>query len=136
MSKITSSSPCPCHSKKSYGECCEPFHKKSLHAPTAEALMRARYSAYALGEIDYLIITLPLMDRKNFDRKSALLWSEQSEWQGLEILSSKESSTGDKATVEFIAKYKIQDEEIKHHEIGKFQKASGRWFFLDGKVVE
>ena len=67
MSDITSSSPCPCYSNKSYGDCCEPFHKKALHAPTAEALMRARYSAYALGEIDYLIITLPLMDRKNFD---------------------------------------------------------------------
>lgn len=136
MSNITSSSPCPCYSDKSYGECCEPFHKKALHAPTAEALMRARYSAYALGEIDYLIITLPLMDRKNFDRKSAKLWSEQSEWQGLEILSSKESTNGDKATVEFVAKYKIQDEEIKHHEIGKFQKSGDRWFFLDGKVVE
>ncbi len=138
MQKLDSTSPCPCSIDNVYGECCEPFHKRSKHAPTAEALMRSRYSAYALGEIEYLITTLPLMDRKKFDRRSAQVWSEQSEWQGLEIISAKESGSGDKAkaTVEFIAKYKIQDEEIKHHEIGFFQKAGDRWFFLDGKVVE
>ena len=136
MSTISSDTTCPCSSQKTYGDCCEPFHTRSKHAPTAETLMRSRYSAYALGEIDFLITTLPLMDRKKFDRRSAQIWSEQSEWQGLEILQTKESGKGDKATVEFIAKYKIQDEEIKHHEIGMFQKSGDRWFFLDGKVVE
>lgn len=136
MPTISSETKCPCSSDKNYGDCCEPFHKRSKHAPTAEALMRSRYSAYALGEIEYLITTLPLMDRKKFDRRSAQVWSEQSEWQGLEILATKESGKGDKATVEFIAKYKIQDEEIKHHELGMFQKAGDRWFFLDGKVIE
>lgn len=74
------------------------------------------------------------MDRKKFDRQSAKAWSEQSEWIGLEILKAEEK--GDRGTVDFIAKYKIQGEEIKHHEIGKFQRVGDRWFFLDGKVVE
>ena len=46
---------CPCGSGKCYGECCEPVIKGSIKAPTAESLMRARYSSYVKHEIDSII---------------------------------------------------------------------------------
>src|SRR5678816_980837 len=49
---------CPCHSKKRYADCCGPLHKGTRPAATPEELMRSRYSAFALGEVDYLAKTL------------------------------------------------------------------------------
>lgn len=127
---------CPCSSNKPYTECCEPFIQGKAHAPTAETLMRSRYTAYALGEIEYLPKTLPLLDRKNFDRRGAKEWSKQGEWIGLEILKSEETHNGTKGKVEFKAKFKIGEEELEHHEISRFEKQMGRWFLLDGKIIE
>ena len=54
-----SSEPCPCLSGMSYESCCEPLHREKQRAATAEQLMRSRYSAFALAEVDYLIATHP-----------------------------------------------------------------------------
>ena len=51
------SRPCPCTSKKPYDRCCGPFHGGTAAPETAEQLMRSRFSAYALGKVDYLIAT-------------------------------------------------------------------------------
>ena len=48
---------CPCSSGLQYDACCGPFHKKSQQLPDATSLMRSRYSAYALGNIEYIIDT-------------------------------------------------------------------------------
>lgn len=127
---------CPCNEEKKYNECCFRYHSGSENAPNAETLMRARYSAYALSNIDFLIKTIPLLQRKTFDRKSTKDWSSNSTWLGLEILSFKESHGGNKATVEFKAQYRVGDEEHVHHELSKFEKTHGRWFFVDGKLLE
>jgi SEC-C motif domain protein len=127
---------CPCTSGKQYLECCGIYHQGKDRPPTAEALMRSRYSAYAVGEIEYLLKTIPLLERKHFDLKAAKQWSSESEWTGLEILSTKESSDGTKATIEFKARFKVQEEEHEHAERAYFQKTQGRWFFLDGKILE
>ncbi len=129
-------SECPCNPEKSYEECCKPFHEGKEHAPSAEALMRARYSAYALGEIDYLLRSIPLIERKKFDRRSAKQWSQSADWKGLEICSVDEKAQGTRAKIEFIARFEHDGEEHKHHEVGSFEKVRDRWFFLDGKVVE
>ena len=51
------SDPCPCGSGRAYPACCGPYLDQSLPAPTAEALMRARYTAYTLKREDYLLAT-------------------------------------------------------------------------------
>jgi SEC-C motif-containing protein len=99
-------------------------------------MMRARYSAYALGEIDYLVRSIPLLDRKAFDRRGAKQWSQSAEWKGLDIRSITEKANGTRATIEFVATFVIEGEEHAHHEIASFQKVNERWFFLDGKAVE
>ena len=50
--------PCPCDSGQTYVQCCGPWHQGlglGVFAPTPEALMRSRYSAYVLGLVDYLL---------------------------------------------------------------------------------
>jgi SEC-C motif domain protein len=48
---------CPCCSGLTYQNCCKPFHNGGLTAPTPEALMRSRYTAYCRGLVDYIIKT-------------------------------------------------------------------------------
>lgn len=127
---------CPCGSSREYEECCQPFHKGAAQAPSAEALMRARYSAYVLGEIDYLVRSIPLLERKKFDRRSAKLWSQSAEWKGLEVRSVTEKANGTRAVIEFVARFAAEGEDHAHHEIASFEKVNDRWYFLDGKLVE
>ena len=60
--------PCPCGSEKEYAECCQPLIKGERSADTAEALMRSRYTAYALQDIDYLESTLHGAELRDFDK--------------------------------------------------------------------
>ena len=127
---------CPCGSNNSYSECCEPFLSGTGKAPTAEALMRARYSAYAAANIDFVEQTIHPKSREDFNRESARKWAEESQWQGLEILNAISGKEEDaEGTVEFIATYSQKDEPIKHHEIATFKKEDGTWFFVDGRMV-
>ena len=126
---------CPCGLPNNYENCCYVYHSTKTHAPDAETMMRARYSAYVFCEIDYLIKTIPLLHRKSFDRKSTKHWSQNAQWLGLEIVSSKETHGGEKAQVEFKAKYIFENEQQLHHERSTFEKIQGRWFFVDAKML-
>ena len=48
---------CPCLSGDTYGACCGRYHSGAATAPTAEALMRSRYSAFAVGAV-FLVSTV------------------------------------------------------------------------------
>jgi SEC-C motif-containing protein len=69
---------CPCGSGRPYTECCEPYILGKAKAPTAEALMRSRYSAYVEHAIDYIINTCVHREEDKIDYKSTRDWSEQS----------------------------------------------------------
>jgi SEC-C motif-containing protein len=126
---------CPCGSGKAFSECCEPIISGASSAPTAEALMRARYSAYATAKIDFVEQTIHSSTRKDFNRESALKWAEQSQWHGLEILHVAKGKEEDAdGSVEFIASYSQGDEKIEHHEIATFRKEAGAWTFVDGRM--
>mgnify|MGYP000423240312 CR=1 FL=1 len=133
--KIPPDTECPCKSGSTFAQCCGLYIGSKVNAPTAEALMRTRYSAYVLGDMDYLIRTIPLHHRKAFDRRSALAWSTNAEWLGLEVLSAKEYEAGKKGRVEFKAKFIMGGEEQIHHEIALFENVQSRWFFVDSKML-
>jgi len=123
---------CPCLSTKSYADCCEPYISGKRLAPTPEALMRARYSAYVKVEMPFLKDTLAPESRTSYSEKDAREWAQNSEWLGLKITEAK----GD--TVEFVVKYKPDKDKadakvLEHHEISKFKKTGDRWFFVDGQ---
>lgn len=126
---------CPCGSNLTYSECCEPIIKGTRVAKTAEELMRSRYSAYAKREVDYLYTSLHPKARENYDAKSTRDWANSTEWQNLEIVTTEKGTAKDEeGTVEFIASYKENGTDKKHHEVSLFKKENGVWYFVDGRL--
>lgn len=128
---------CPCGSKQRYGKCCEPYHKGKEFAKTAEALMRARYSAYVKAEINFLKETLhpDPSEEEEFDEDQTRQWAESSKWLGLEIDSIKDGlEDDDYGMVEFTASYESDGQRLDHHERAYFEKVDERWYFVEGKV--
>jgi SEC-C motif domain protein len=117
---------CPCGSQKNYSECCEPFIAGKAVAPTPEALMRSRYTAYVKVAAPYLRDTLAPESRHDFNEKEVHDWAKNSEWLGLEIIKAEGN------TVEFTAKYRTQGKVLEHHEVSTFRKEKDRWYFVDG----
>jgi len=94
--------------------------------------MRSRYTAYATGNVDYIIDTHDPDRRGEVDRKNTELWSKHSEWIGLEIVSTDKGQPEDEVgTVEFVARYKIKGVKVEHRERALFRKQGSRWLFLD-----
>ena len=99
--------------------------------------MRARYSAFATGRVEYILNTVHPDKRDGHDTESTRAWATESEWLGLEIVDTHGGqSSDDEGTVEFIARYRTGDGElVSHHEISRFQRVDGTWFFHDGEPV-
>jgi len=124
---------CPCGSNESYEKCCAPFHKGVKNAPTAEKLMRARYSAFAVGAMDYVEKTHHKKTRADLDMEGVSQWALNSEWLGLEILKTEEGQANDtEGKVEFRCQFKYNNQLQVHHEYSSFEKVGDEWFFVDG----
>lgn len=128
--------PCPCGSKRTYTECCGPVIDGSRAAATAEELMRSRYSAYAMKEIDFLRTSLHPDQQSGFDEKSTREWAERSEWHSLAIIATSDGRAEDAdGRVEFMATFTDGGTRREHHERASFRKEDGRWYFVDGEVL-
>ncbi len=126
---------CPCNSGKTYGECCEAILSGERKAVTAEELMRARYSAYAVGKVKFLYESSGPEVRAEFDEKTTKEWSESATWQGMEILATeKGGADDDEGYVSFVAHYTANDQVCEHRELSYFKKIDGEWRFIDGKI--
>ena len=125
---------CPCGSRQPLDDCCGRFFE-DLSAPTALALMRARYTAYVNGNIDFIYATQQSSESDPTDREATEKWSRESEWLGLEIVSTSGGEGGsDTGTVEFVARYKQEGEEHSHHEEANFERRGGAWMLIEGKL--
>ena len=120
--------PCLCGSGKPPADCCATYHE-GMAAPTAEALMRSRYVAYALGLEPYLLATWHPSTRPA-DLK---LDEEPPRWLGLTI-KRHELQDEDHAIVEFVARYKIGGRAYRLHETSRFVRENGRWFYKIGRA--
>lgn len=125
---------CPCGSSRPYSDCCEPLITGKRTAETAEQMMRSRYSAYSRVEIDYIYETTHPDHRADYDPDGTRKWAEESEWEGLEIVSTKDGGSKDeRGEVEFVARFCEQGVLKSHHEIADFRKLDGKWYFTDGR---
>lgn len=119
---------CPCCSGNNYSDCCEPYHKKIKNAPTAEALMRSRYSAFAIPNGLYLMNTTLPAKRKYHDIDDLQEWGEINQWIKLEIVDTPASNK-----VEFKAYYiDVDGQEQMQQELSVFQKMGDKWFYVSG----
>jgi SEC-C motif-containing protein len=129
---------CYCGSDLEFEDCCQPFLNGIKKPQTAEELMRSRYSAYVTANVDYLLRTVHPSTRKFHERESIEKWAKSSRWQKLEVIATTEGNAKDKkGMVEFKAYYLDEDQQLQiHHEHSNFLKELGKWFFVDGKVIE
>jgi SEC-C motif domain protein len=127
-----SSSACPCGSALAYAACCGRLHAGPgrLQAPSPEALMRSRYSAFVLGLTDYLL------DTWHPDTRPASLEPDPPglKWLGLEVRRHA-LQDADHGTVEFVARSKLGGRAHRLHEISRFVREGGRWFYRDGDIA-
>ena len=122
---------CPCGSGIALDDCCGKWHQ-GQPAPSAERLMRSRYSAYTLSLIDYLVATTLPAQQAALDRDSMRAWSLGSTWLGLEVEGSELIDTH--AFVTFTARWHDSDGEHRHRERSAFVQQAGRWYFIDPTV--
>lgn len=128
---------CPCTSGEDYSACCEPIVTQQQPAKTAEALMRSRYTAYALGKMDWIFESQSPEGRKFLDQKATEEWSKRADWKGMEVLEVQQGGENDdEGLVDFKAHYELGGEDIEHHEIASFRKEDGVWYFVDGVEVK
>ncbi len=131
------SSQCPCGLESDYESCCERYHLGAAIAPTAEVLMRSRYSAYVRGHVDYLVSsTHPSARTKNL-ADAYRQTSDSIQWIGLEVYSTSQGGEGDQTgKVEFKATYLHSGDSAVHHEHSRFKRHSGKWHYFDGVVSD
>jgi SEC-C motif domain protein len=128
---------CPCTSSKDYAACCEPIITQQQKAKTAEQLMRSRYSAYALGHLDWIVESQSPEGRHLVDRDATEQWSRRSKWHKLEVLNCEQGGPADaEGFVDFKAYYALGGEDITHHEVAHFRQVDGTWYFVDGLEVK
>lgn len=125
---MNSSILCYCGSAIFFQDCCQKYIDGREKAPTALALMKSRYSAYATHQADYLWDTTHSSQRQYYSKTEILNWATANEWQKLEIISSTENTVAFKAY--FLDKNKVNQ---IHYEFSTFKKESGSWFYVDGK---
>ena len=124
----TASSLCPCGSGLAFDECCGPVVRNERTADTAEELMRSRYTAYALGDVDHVFRSWHPATRPD-----GLDQLPRTQWLGLEVLEVEDGGPGDDyGIVEFRARYAGG----ALHERSRFTRRAGRWLYLDGETTE
>ncbi|GMA19035.1 hypothetical protein MM440_04340 [Arsenicicoccus piscis] len=130
---------CPCGSGRPLSVCCRPIHLGQREAATPEELMRSRYTAFALGDADYLL--------RSWDPLAApgdLRLDHEREWVGLRVLRSAGGAAGlagaggsagrddDTGVVEYQADSVVAGRRHRLHEIARFRRHHGRWVYVDG----
>ncbi|WP_217283614.1 YchJ family protein [Pseudaquabacterium terrae] len=119
--------PCPCGRPADYAHCCGRWHGGALRlqAPDAESLMRSRYSAFVRSDAAYLLDTW-----HPSTRPSTLALEPGLRWLGLEV--KRHRPDGDaRAIVEFVARSKQGGRAHRLHELSRFVREDGRWFYVD-----
>ncbi len=129
---LSADAPCPCGLPATYGECCGRFHSAVAAAPTAELLMRSRYSAFVVHDAEYLLRTW-----HPGTRPAHLELDRAMHWKGLEILQTIDGSPfHSSGTVTFRARYRHHGKRGELHERSRFERQDGAWVYVDGTFVD
>lgn len=134
---------CPCGTQKHYTDCCKPYLDGLALAPTAEALMRSRYTAYSKNNLNYLIHTQHPTTRKKTDPTTLQQTFETTRWVSLTILKTQQGQPHHKrGIVEFIATHQEKSRNLKQqptltqlHERSRFIQENQHWFYVDGDLL-
>ena len=119
---------CPCGSGALLKQCCGPYIEGVALPPTPEALMRSRYTAYVLANIDYIRDTSYGEALTAFSYEDSLDWAENASWKGLEVTDSS-LVDANRATVEFSVLFVQSGLEKRLEEKSRFLRVEERWYY-------
>lgn len=91
--------------------------------------MRSRYTAFTIGDADYLERTWHPRTRPG-----SVTLDPDVTWEGLEVLDTE--TDGDAGTVAFRARWRDGDERGVLAERSTFARRAQRWFYVDGDIGE
>jgi SEC-C motif-containing protein len=118
---------CPCTSGLAFGECCGRWLVGDAGAPTAQQLMRSRFTAFAVGDAGYLLATW-----HPSSRPVDLELDPTIGWLRLDVERTERGGPLDReGIVEFTAFYRHDGERASQHEVSRFVREAGRWFYVD-----
>ena len=119
---------CFCRNNESFERCCKPFIERVVLPESANQLMRSRYSAYCVKNINFLYDTTDPIKRFLTSKSAIKKWANKTEWQRLKIVRSEYD------LVEFKAFYKeVGSEKIHlHHEVSRFRLENKQWYYVEG----
>ncbi len=125
---------CPCQSGLAYPDCCAPYHQGRSLPPDAEALMRSRYSAYALQQTGYLVATTVPAQQALLNTTAIDQWSRNSQWLGLQVYQHRRIGQRH-AQVAFSARFQEAGGAPQtHEELSAFVLIDRHWYFIDPTV--
>ena len=121
--------PCYCGLQAAFSNCCGRYIVAGDVAQSAEQLMRSRYSAYVECDESYLLASW-----HPETRPSRVRFDSKQRWLGLKIKSTTAGASEDASgTVEFVARFKVDGKGHRLHEVSRFEKIDGRWYYLEGQ---
>jgi len=133
---------CPCRALTpenalSLENCCLPLIQGKAKAKTAEDLLRARYTAFTRGDVDYILDSHHSKTVGDVKREEIEDWSKNSKWLGLKVVQSEAGTTADdQGTIIFCAQYEADGKQNDHWEQSFFEKEKGEWRFLDARGIQ
>jgi len=150
--KLPYDASCLCGRPQAFDQCCGPYLEGSKSIDTPVALMRARYVAYCLGEVDFIIRTThpshedwrggTKSSRREWAR-SLQLYAERYEYTKLEIVDTSTRDDGVHGEVEFKASFRrrdLADADVAHlhHERSHFVRSGmiAPWMYYRGEILD
>lgn len=125
---------CPCGSGKPYADCCGAIIEGRIDAPTAESLMRSRYTAFTLANADYLMKSWHSKTRNIKEKEAVRRWAKSVKWVKLEILSKVAGEESDSTGyVSFRALFMEDGMMDQILEDSFFERENGKWVYVSGK---
>ena len=121
---------CPCNSGNEFDACCGQYLSGAAIAPTPEALMRSRYTAFAQDNMEYLRQSMVEEHREEFHPDDVRRWNKETQWLDLTVLES--SVDGENGMVRFQATFRHKGANQSLTEHSRFVRREGCWYYLDG----
>lgn len=132
---------CPCGSKISYIKCCKIFHDEKKLPSSALLLMKSRFCAFAIGNIEYIINTTH-KENPDYTSTEIIKWKESikdfmdsTTFKSLEILNNK-TYDDNNANVTFKANLSQTGLDISFTEKSYFEKVNNKWLYKSGEFLD
>ncbi len=126
---------CPCGAGRDETQCCKLYIEGKALPSTPEALMRSRYTAYTLANIDYIKKTMRGKAMVGFHEEEARRWAKRIDWIKLHVLQV-EQEVPNRGFVEFEAVF-VEGTKLKSiHEKSEFICEQGQWLYVGGSHME